>query len=147
VTGWGTTSADQVAHVVCRNRTGAALDTYFAFSFVSDNNQSGSTSGRGAYIWADQAASASYTPSAFYNWESNGKHVKVARSSKGVYTASLTGLSGLGGSAQVTAYGTAKTRCQLGSLPTTGTIQKIGVRCFTYAGSPVDSRFSLAYGR
>jgi hypothetical protein len=92
-------------------------------------------------------STASYTPSANFNWESNGHSVKVTRSSVGNYSVSLVGFNGLGGAAQITAYGSTKVRCQLSALATNGTTQKVGVRCFNYNGKPTDARYSLAFSR
>jgi hypothetical protein len=147
VDGWGTISSTQYAYVVCRNRTGSFIDTQYAFGYVAANNQFGSTGDRGAYIWADKPSSSSYVPSADFNWESNANSVRVTRTSNGVYTASLRGFTGIGGSAQVTAYGHDPVRCQLGGLPTSGGTQTVGVRCFNYSGSPTNARYSLVYSR
>ena len=52
-----------------------------------------------------------------------------------------------GGAAIVTSYGPRSTKraCQLGSIRTTGTPQRVVVRCFSYTGAHADSRFVISY--
>ncbi|MEA2621302.1 MAG: hypothetical protein QOH61_212 [Chloroflexota bacterium] len=149
--GWGTDPGDPQSVVVgCRALVGGApIDTYFNLLYARDVGMTGfaDPSAKAAYLYADEPTAASYLPSSSYRWSSSGHGPRVTRQAKGRYTVRLTGIAGAGGSAQVTLYNNTKFRCQVSSLPTTGSTQLVGVRCYGPAGHAVDSIFDFAFTR
>jgi hypothetical protein len=102
-----------------------------------------------AYLWADQASTTSeYTPSSSYQFDSNVTTAApntVLRTGVGAYTAKLPNLGDAAGTVHVTAYGSGTETCKVANWNPSGTTQQINVRCFTNAGTPVDTRFTLTY--
>ncbi len=94
------------------------------------------------YAWMDTATPGS-SPVALSNsylYNSAGGAITVSSSATGVYSLDFSGLSFYPGNVQVTAYGSAVTWCKVSSWGTS----TVTVRCFDTAGTPTDSRFSLA---
>jgi hypothetical protein len=147
VSHWGA-APDQTIDVNCRNRAGSFANLQYNVTYVDHRGlRGGRNDGQWAYLWAEQPTSASYLPFASYRASSSGQGPRVTRSGVGKYVVHLLGITTHGGSAQVTAYGTSKVRCQVSSIPTTGSPQTVGVRCFKYDGTPADARFSFVFTR
>jgi hypothetical protein len=98
-----------------------------------------------AYVWADQPSSASYMPNLSYQFNSTGATNTITRTGIGAYVVWLPGLGESYGHVQVTAYGSGSERCKVAGWGPSGTTQQVYVRCFTSAGLPVDTRYTLTY--
>jgi hypothetical protein len=105
------------------------------------------TGGSRGYVWADQPTSASYNPSAPYQGNSSGATNRITRSGVGNYQVILPNIGASAGHVQVTAYGYGTERCKTSGWGPSGSDQSIGVRCYTAAGAPVDTYFTLTYVR
>ncbi|MET8450099.1 hypothetical protein [Streptomyces sp. NPDC005209] len=103
--------------------------------------------GRFGYVWANQPAAASYTPSPTYQFNSAGSVNTITRSGVGQYTVRLPSIGSAAGHVQVTAYGDVLARCKTVNWYPSGTAQLVNVRCFTFGGSPRDTQFTLTYTR
>lgn len=147
VVSWGSASAAQQVRVQCRGPNGTLSDQSFDLTFTQNLGLRGFASGKAAYLWASKPATTSYTPVAAYRFSTSGFPSHVTRTGTGRYTVSLKGIAGHGGSAQVTAYGSGKIRCELASIATSGATQTIGVRCYSSGGGTADSKFTLSYAR
>ncbi len=110
---------------------------------------------RGAHgwVWANNASSASYTPSTSYQWNSENETNTITRSGAGVYTVHFpelgaSGISGngRGGNVQVTAYDPGA-YCKVQSWGALGTDVSVNIRCFDYDGNAADSRFVALFHR
>ncbi len=135
---WSPSGTTQQVYVQCATPAGANADT----TFVAQYYRAGAGNPeQGAYLWADQPSSASYTPSASYSYNSRGGTNQVTRSGVGVYQASLPGFTTGGGNVQVTAYGSTTDYCKVASWGTS----TVNVRCFDTAGNPSDSLWTLRY--
>lgn len=132
--------------VRCLDFGGDSADSHFSLAFTNEVGLKGKASGAASYVFANKPMSPSYRPAAAFRYSSAGATPTITRSATGVYVAKLPGMP-TGGSAQVTAFGTGKSECQLASIRTDGTPQRIGVRCFRPNGDPVDSQFYLTYAR
>jgi hypothetical protein len=141
VASWGPSGTRQAINVRCFNRLGAKVNTTFTLSY------SNRSVGNRAYVWANKPTTASYVPSAAYQANSTGAVNRVTRSGKGNYRVILPKLGAAAGHVQVTAYGTGTQRCKTSGWGPSGTNQSIGVRCFTVAGAPADTTFTLTYVR
>ncbi|MBZ4421475.1 trypsin-like serine protease [Myxococcus sp. RHSTA-1-4] len=136
--GWGPSGTTQSVYVRCFTQAGAAVDSYFVAQYYragAGNPQ------QGAYLWANQPTTASYTPSRYYSYNSKGGTNTVTRSAVGVYQASLPGFTAIGGNVQVTAYGSTADHCKVAGWGTS----TVSVRCFDTAGNPVDTYWNLRY--
>jgi hypothetical protein len=101
----------------------------------------------GAFVWADRPTAASYTPREAYQENTEWGINTIRRTGVGAYTVNLSDLGAVGGSVLVTAYGTTADYCKVASWGPSGSTQQVNVRCFNRAGSPVDSQFTMSYGR
>src|SRR5262249_22594154 len=97
------------------------------------------------YVWADQPSNPSYTPSKFYQKNSQGGTNTITRQGVGQYTVTFPALAGTnGGTGELTAYrggdhyrGAA---CAGGSPAVS-----VSVRCADPNGALVDSYFDATY--
>ncbi|MFZ1411485.1 MAG: hypothetical protein WAS07_08505 [Micropruina sp.] len=97
-----------------------------------------------AYLWADQASAASYTPNPAYQASSTGRLATITRTATERYAVRLPGLALTGGVVQVSAYGANHTCRSLGWYPeATGLVA--AVQCNDAGGFPVDGRFTLSF--
>jgi hypothetical protein len=94
-----------------------------------------------AYVWANNASSASYTPSTTYSYSSAGGPITITRSGVGNYTVTFEDLSLGRGNIQVTKYGTPPGVCQVAVWSGSSVI----VRCYDMAGAAADFQFTLLF--
>lgn len=143
----GAASGDVQTTVDCVGLKGGHLDSNTDLLYLRRLTLEGYGGKPGAYVFADKPTTASYHPTT-RSWSTAGKQATITRSAKGVYQVLLPGMPA-GGAAIVTAWGTrnAPRSCQLGAIRTTGTPQRVTVRCFSMTGAPTDSRFTLAYAK
>ena len=97
-----------------------------------------------AYVWANDKASASYTPNASYSFNQKKAANTVKKSGPGAYTVSLGGITTSGGNAQVTAYGPGAEHCRVVSWTPAGGGMDVKVACFN-GTAPADAQFSLVF--
>jgi hypothetical protein len=132
---------------------GFPVDAAFTLTYVEGNSLIGGGAGPSevaAYVWANQPASASYTPHLNYQWNdfdetfpALGGPSTVTRIGAGHYEVHLDA-SNLFSSVhvQVTAYGTGSEHCKLTGWMTPTDVE---VRCFDGWGHSADSRFTMAF--
>jgi hypothetical protein len=142
VTGWADNSGTLVATVNCWNVVGSLSDEAFDLMYTDGVGTTGVSRPHAAYLFASKPTKLSYTPPAGYLY-STGSSPTIKRRGKGSYVVTLPGMTA-GGAASVTAVGTGKSRCQLGSISTRKP-QKVSVLCFNVWGAPVDSQFTFSY--
>jgi len=142
--GWYQAATTVEAYVYCYDANGNAANSYFTLLYQSRSAPLGA-SGRGiAFLWANGLSTASYTPDTRYNYNSTGVSNTITRSSTGVYTVNIPGLS-YEADVQVTAYGSAPARCKVIDWGTSGSGVDVNVACFNSSGNPADEYFNLAY--
>jgi hypothetical protein len=146
VAGWGPNGPDESVDIRCYSPNGSPSDLQFTVVFVARQALKGPGSGHAAYLWAGLPTAASYTPDSHYRYSHPAGASHVTRQGVGRYTVTLDAM-GPGGTVKVTAYGASATRCTVASIRASGSPQRVGVRCFTLAGAPANSAFSLAYQR
>ena len=81
-----------------------------------------------------------------FNWRT-GQTNTITRSSTGVYQVRLPTLGAANGHVQVTAYGSGTNECKVASWGPSGTTQVVNIRCFTTAGAPADTLYSMTFVR
>lgn len=128
-------------NVRCHTPAGAPASS----AFVVQYGRRTSNNGVGAYLWADQPTNGSYNPSSLYSWSSAGGANRIIRRGIGHYDVFLAGLASAGGSVQITAYGSDNDHCKVQSWGSSGSDQRVTVRCFDTAGAASDARFLLNY--
>jgi hypothetical protein len=143
VGGWDVSSAG--INVYCFDASGNPADSYFTLLYQSRQGTFGSASKGLAFLWANDPTSASYTPSAPYQYNSTGGTNTITRSSTGHYEALLPGLTTIGGTVQVTAYGSGAGRCKVQGWGPASDGQHINVLCFDATGAASDQQFTLAF--
>lgn len=142
VVGWGASGSTQQIWVNCFSANGQPIDGRFVLLFYQESR---STPGSDAYLWANQPSIASYTPDPAYQWNARGLANTVRRISPGRYQVTLLGLNALGGTVMVTAYGTGNERCKVGGWYPSGGDTVVDVHGFDAAGNPADTRFTLSF--
>ncbi|MGW7383385.1 hypothetical protein [Streptomyces sp. NPDC054794] len=140
---WTPTGDRLDVRVRCYTASGSRADTRFTASFVNTAD----LGGRFGYLWANQPAAVSYTPSPTYQFNSAGSVNTITRSGVGQYTVRLPSIGSAAGHVQVTAYGDVLARCKTVNWYPSGTAQLVNVRCFTFGGSSRDTQFTLTYTR
>jgi hypothetical protein len=151
---WGPSGTDQSVTVRCFNAAGAAVDTYFSLNF--QGNAQVAVHDYGAYAWADQPTTASYTPSTGYSYNSgsiNGWSGCVGwigtnsagRTSTGSYFMQHTFLDPQNSGVHITSYGTDSSYCKVTGWSSWTSGTQVNVACFNSAGSPVDTRYVETY--
>jgi hypothetical protein len=103
-----------------------------------------------AFAYAHQSTSASYTPSSLGSWNPAGTST-VVRSGAGKYRVTFNSFAallapGVGGHVQVNAVGTGAAHCKVQAWGSGGTPNmSVAVGCYTAAGAPVDSKFTVLF--
>ena len=105
------------------------------------------TTGKGAYVWANQPTSSSYIPTGAYADDSAGGTITIARSGTGAYKVRFPNLGPVGGTGtvNVTAYGSTPATCRTGGWTVSGSAVLVTVDCYSLAGSLVDSYFTASF--
>ncbi|MEY4514520.1 MAG: hypothetical protein RLZZ450_6642 [Pseudomonadota bacterium] len=141
---WTESAADVLAEVRCFDATGSAADSAFTLSYTDKTVPT--PHGWGAYAWADQSATAAYTPNAFYSeWAaaSVGRIAEAQSFPVGIYTLLYpyqVPFEGDGKSAtHVTAYGPGSAYCKVASWEAPDVTVK--TLCFSGTGTPINSQY------
>jgi hypothetical protein len=148
VVNWNSAGADFTVNVRCFTAAGAAVDTMYTVRVAWNN--SASHSERISYAWADNPASASYTPSTMYSLNAWGGAINISRSGVGTYAVRFSGFGGgasAGGSVLVTPYGSGTETCKVASWDSSEADFTVNVRCFTAAGAAVDTMYTVLAAR
>ena len=133
-----------------RNAAGQSVDGGFSMVYRTG----GSPTARTAYVWADEANSASWTlpiwtPDSLYSFNGNRAPITIRRIGVGRYDVNLPGLATIGatrGHVQVSSYGFSRAQVSTWySQGTTGPDMVVEVRTFTWNGTPSDEEFLLSY--
>lgn len=95
------------------------------------------------WVWANEPATASYTPFATYQYNSTGAQNTISRYEAGLYRVEFIGLASTTtvAAAHVSSYSTV-VRCELDSMTPNGADYHVFVRCFAQDGSQADGRFT-----
>ncbi|KAI9029251.1 hypothetical protein DFJ74DRAFT_657590 [Hyaloraphidium curvatum] len=131
--------------ILCLDNRGLPADTAFSLQFADRQTIIGLNLAHTAYAFASMPSTARYTPPAAYQWNSvaRTRNSTIVRTARGRYRfIHGLGIGALrGGHVQVSAYGTGSARCQV-EIWFSG---EAVVRCFTLAGAPADSAFTVQY--
>jgi len=143
VQGWGPFATTQQVLIVCLNTGGVPADGAFTVLFYKESRAA--TDWSGGYLWANQSAAASYTPSTSFQWNSKGGSNTVVRTGAGRYTATFPGLGPLPhlGSVMVTGFNTSA-RCRSTFWSDTTDVT-VNVACDSVAGAATDATFTLSF--
>ncbi|MCA9639368.1 MAG: hypothetical protein KC492_01710, partial [Myxococcales bacterium] len=142
---WGASGSDEVVHVRCHTASGSLVNSPFVVRFARPD---GGYDGNGAYLWSGWAAPPENTPfnvDPTYSWNSSGGTNRVVRLDDGLYQAFLPGLSGAGGSVEITAYGGGSEHCKVGGWGALSGETFVNVYCFSSTGAPANTNFTLNY--
>lgn len=140
VSSWGGAITTLRVFVLCFAPNGTPVNSQFSAAYM--RRASSAAPAESGYVWADQPAAASYTPSLAYQWNSAGGNITISRGGVGIYYVKFPGQSFVGGTVQVTAYGTGNEICKVQQWSNVGADQRVPVFCFTPGGQMVDTRFT-----
>lgn len=144
---FGTIDGNLEVHVLCHLPSGSTVDSGFVVQF---NRPTGTATGEGALVHANQPFRDAYGVVSEFTWNSTGSTNRIVRSGVGVYNVLLGGLAEFAGNAQVTTFGTSHDFCMVNPTgtapdPACGGDQRLEVRCFDTSGAPIDTKFLLSY--
>jgi hypothetical protein len=154
VTGWGGSGTDQSVTVRCFSGN-TPVDSYFSLNYYGPSQVNAFD--YGAYAWANDSTSASYTPSASWSYDSgtiNGwpgcagwiGSNSAGRNSAGSYYLRHTLLSPSNSAVHVTAYGSDSKYCKVtGWFGAPGGGTQVNTQCFTSAGVLSDTPYVETY--
>jgi hypothetical protein len=143
---WFANGSSLDASVRCFTPNGVAADSLFTASFTGTLNNPGDF----GFVWANQpSATAPYTPSLLYQFNSKGRTNTVTRVTPGRYAVLMPGLGGgqVGGTVLVTGYSSDNTNCIVSDWFSNGPDLDVDVQCRNLAGAQVDGFFTVTYAR
>jgi hypothetical protein len=141
VVGWGSTGGDILADVNCFSPLGASIDSYFTMTYAENDGLF--LANRYAYAWASQPSTASYAPASPWHLPLDGG-TQITRLGVGSYMVHFDGIGAdADGDVQVSAYGSDTNECRVSFWTPDGTGQDVYVTCYTAAGVPADSYFTV----
>ena len=132
---------DMIVTVRCFDAAGAPADAVFDATYI----RSTTSSAPFAYLWAQDPAAASYTPSTYHQFNSTGATNTIVRHSTGDYTVTLPDLASSGGTVKVTAFSATPSTCKASEWDAAGADEQIDVLCFDSTGAPADTKFTLSF--
>lgn len=145
VGGWySTNDIDVQVNVLCYNKSGNPADHSFTALYQA-RTHSDPTTPSVAFLWANEPTAPSYTPDLDYQYNPGGGTNTIIRNSTGNYAATLPGLTRVGGTVIVTAYGGAPAHCQVSSWSGGSSGTTVYVTCTNGSGVATDEEFSLVY--
>ena len=113
---------------------------------LANFRQSTAAADRLGYVWANNPAAASYTPSVAYSHNSAGSPISITRAGVGSYRVSFADLGGgrsFGGNVQVSGYGSGSDMCKVASWGASGSNFDVNVRCFNAGGAPTNASYTV----
>jgi hypothetical protein len=138
---WDPSSGALQVGVNCYGPSGEARDSQFVVSYRMPGAPTQTS--KGAFVW-NYLPQDSGALTGVYQWNSTGSTNSISHKETGLYVVRLPGQgSDLGGSVQVTAYGSAA-HCKVESWHVRGDLDAF-VRCFAPGGEPADSLFTLTF--
>lgn len=140
VSSWGSSGNDMFANIRTYNQAGVLADRAFNI-FITDQGF------EGAYLYANQESSVSYTPSTTYSYNSSGGSPTISSPQIGTYTVTIPGVGSSGiGNVQVTCAGTStNATAKIKEWKVDGNDLKVEVRTYNSTGSLSDVKFNLLY--
>jgi hypothetical protein len=134
---WLPLGSNQVVGVLCDDSAGRPADSAFTVQYY--RAAAGQTQ-QSAYVQASWTGDNRLIVDSRYSYSSKGTNT-VTRDSQGRFTVRFGGFTTLGGIVHVTATGFSTNYCKVRGWSTSAA----SVSCFTPAGQPVDTSWSLRY--
>jgi hypothetical protein len=131
---WG----GEAVAVLCFDVAGNAVNTRFTVLAISNSNDK-----QISFAWANQPTAASYSPDPNYAYNTSGGAITISRSSAGNYGVVFAGLSGVGGTVQITSYGPGNSSCYSNGWGGSSNFDAFVV-CEDTGGNPIDEFFVVA---
>ncbi|GHJ44679.1 hypothetical protein Cs7R123_20210 [Catellatospora sp. TT07R-123] len=140
VEAFGVSGADEIVNVRCF-KVGGVLDNS---GFSAIFSQSSGVSGFGPFGYVDTQASGAIVG----QYNASGAANTVTPLAVGQWLVRFPGIGSAGpvdGSVQATPVGTVNARCKVANWNSLAAEQRVWVYCFTPAGAPMNTRFTLTY--
>ncbi|MCH7975235.1 MAG: T9SS type A sorting domain-containing protein [Bacteroidetes bacterium] len=132
----------ETVFIECFNAAGSPANVRYTVLYVETTDV---VDGLG-YAWANEPASASYSPNAFYAYNSKGGGITATRSSAGDYRmtfSDLVGTAGAGGHVQVSSDSGSAVYCSTVGWGSDSPDFVVDVFCFDETGALVDSWYNI----
>lgn len=94
------------------------------------------------YVWANVQSGV---PSTTYSFNSKGGANSIVKNGVGNYTVTFGNLAATGGMVHVSTYGATSHSCKTGGWGVSGANEIVQVRCYTTAGAPVDTTYTVSF--
>ena len=133
-------------NVRCFGSGGVAADSQYTLTFTRPFIATKPM----AYVWQDRPSAplgTPFIPRGSYSFNSTDGTNTITHTGLGTYAVRLPNIGGSGGHVQVTAYGFGSERCKVVGWSPSGVDELVNVACFTSAGSPTDTFFTMTYAR
>lgn len=141
VLSWGNSGSDFVANVRTFDNGANLADRAFTIFVTGQGFE-------GAYLYADQESSGSYTPNTSFSYNSSGGSPTIYSPSVGTYTVTIPGVGNNLGNVQVTASNTVSAIAKIKSWSVSGSDLKVEVRTYhSGTGDLKDAKFNLLYSK
>jgi hypothetical protein len=141
VVDWGFSGADEFPLIECFDRQGNLKDSAFVVSFLS----TAVTSGKLAFLYANDSTSSSYTPDFHYAFNTTGNTNAVQRDGTGSYRAFFPGFTQNRGTVLVSAQGGSAIGCRAVSWSTQQSAMVVRIKCYDDAGLPTDAHYFVSF--
>jgi hypothetical protein len=150
VVGWGGVWPGALsATVKCHTPAGTGVASAFVVQYA---RKATFVDGTGGFMWVHNPTTPGACPATdydlntgVYSWNSTDGVNCFTRAGAGVYDVHFPGLGVVGGTYQVSAYGSTGEHCKIQSWGPSGGAEVARVLCFSAAGAPVDTRFSINF--
>lgn len=147
VQNWDAELATVAVRVRCYDKDGKPANARFTMLYQTPAAGFGDAETGEAFVLADQLKADAYTPDAKVSYNSTGGVNTVIREKRGRYVVNMPGMTTIGGTVIVSAYGPNPTRCKLSDWGQDADGTHAGVYCFDDKGLAGDSQFTLVYSR
>lgn len=134
---WLPSGNDQVVAVLCDDSAGRPVDSAFSVQYY---RAAAGQAQQSAYVQASWTGDDRLIVDSRYSYNSKGSNT-VTRDSQGRFTVRFGGFTAPGGIVHVTAGGFSQNYCKVRGWG----VSTANVSCFTPAGQPVDTSWSLRY--
>jgi hypothetical protein len=147
VQNWEAATATVSVRVRCYDKDGKAANARFTLLYQTPTDSFGDAGTGLAFVLADQLKTESYTPEAAVSYNSTGGTNTILREKRGRYMVNLPGLTTIGGTVIVSAYGPNPARCKISNWGQDADGTHAEVYCFDDKGVAGDAQFTLLYSR
>jgi len=134
-------------YVRCRRGSDTTYADSRFYAYFSSRPTASQHNSHVAFVYADQASTASYSPEKYFNYNRSGGLNTITRLGTGTYRVDIphADITRGGGTATVTAVTTGANHCKVLDWYPTGVPESVFVDCYNGSGSKSDTRFTMLF--